>query len=148
MNRQATLTVLVLLVLAALAIVGCTDEADTGRSPQARTLTATQVTFTPAAVRVRAGQPVMLTLKNHDLVDHDFVLVGLPATDIDDDSRAGHDHGSHDHGAVAAGTIVGHAAPHEQARVWFTPVQRGRYEFFCSLPGHRESGMRGVLTVE
>jgi uncharacterized cupredoxin-like copper-binding protein len=29
----------------------------------------------------------------------------------------------------------------------FTPSQPGEYEFFCSVPGHKEAGMRGTMVV-
>jgi uncharacterized cupredoxin-like copper-binding protein len=27
-------------------------------------------------------------------------------------------------------------------------VQAGQYEFYCSVPGHEQSGMKGTLTVK
>jgi uncharacterized cupredoxin-like copper-binding protein len=27
-------------------------------------------------------------------------------------------------------------------------VQAGKYQFFCTVPGHREAGMEGTLTVK
>jgi plastocyanin len=30
---------------------------------------------------------------------------------------------------------------------WRGTVKRGRYELYCSLPGHKKAGMRTVLTV-
>jgi uncharacterized cupredoxin-like copper-binding protein len=27
-------------------------------------------------------------------------------------------------------------------------VQAGTYTFFCSVPGHREAGMQGTMTVK
>ncbi len=31
--------------------------------------------------------------------------------------------------------------------VTFTPAEAGRYEFFCTVPGHRDGGMIGTLVV-
>lgn len=30
----------------------------------------------------------------------------------------------------------------------FTPMEAGEYEFYCSVEGHREAGMKGKLIVE
>ena len=139
----------VALVATALVSARCTDDAASGPGPQTEVLIGQQLRFKPATVRVRAGHPVLITLRNPDPVDHDFVLAGMPATDIDDESRGGHSHsGADDHGAVDVNAIVAHAGPGAEARVWFTPMQPGRYQFYCSLPGHRESGMVGTLLVE
>jgi len=32
--------------------------------------------------------------------------------------------------------------------VEFTPNQKGAFTFYCAIPGHRESGQIGTLTVE
>ena len=31
---------------------------------------------------------------------------------------------------------------------WRGKLKRGRYELYCSLPGHRKAGMRATLTVK
>jgi uncharacterized cupredoxin-like copper-binding protein len=143
-------SLLIVLLLAAVGIVACSEEPD---GAQARKLTASALRFQPSTLTVRAGSPVQVILTNPDAVDHDIVLLDVPASSIDDDTRrteggGGHDESAHDHSAVEVGAIVGHAAPGATARVWFTPKQRGRYEFYCSVSGHREAGMEGVLIVE
>lgn len=40
-----------------------------------------------------------------------------------------------------------HTGSGEQASVTFTPTEPGTYEFYCTVPGHREAGMIGQLTV-
>ena len=142
-----------LAVLVSLSLTaGCTDE-EGERAVQVRTMTGKNLRFNPGTITVKAQEPVQITLKNPDVVDHDIVIVDMPAANIDDDTRGGHhapgaDAAVHDHGAVETGAIVGHATPGTSARVWFTPVQPGRYNFYCSVAGHRESGMIGTLVVE
>lgn len=77
--------------------------------------------FVPPEIRVKAGQPVNLALTNRGGVLHDLVIPGLRF-----------------HAEVAAGqrTTAGFVAP-----------SVGVYEFYCSVPGHREAGMVGRLVV-
>lgn len=35
-----------------------------------------------------------------------------------------------------------------KATVRFTPDRPGQFEYYCAIPGHRERGMIGTLTVE
>lgn len=148
LRRGAALPLI--LAFAAVAFAGCSDESDRA---QARKLVADDLRFQPATVTVRAGTPVQIILSNPDIVDHDIVIVDMPASNIDDDTRraegdSAHDEETHDHAAVGTGAIAGHALPGATARVWFTPQQRGRYQFYCSVSGHREAGMVGTLIVE
>jgi plastocyanin len=47
-------------------------------------------------------------------------------------------------GVNAAGQVVG---PHGTSTVSAT-LKPGRYTFFCTVPGHRQAGMQGTLTVK
>jgi uncharacterized cupredoxin-like copper-binding protein len=82
-------------------------------------LTAVDMAYRPSEVAVAAGE-VTIVLRNDGAVDHDLDIVGVP-------------------GIVEAG-------PGDTATVT-RQLAPGRYEFFCTLPGHREAGMRGVLEV-
>ncbi|MGH8507500.1 MAG: cupredoxin domain-containing protein [Gammaproteobacteria bacterium] len=87
--------------------------------------------YTPDHLVVKAGRPVIVTLRNRAfLVPHNLVLT---------DPRAGF----YLRQEVAAG---------ESARVVFTPRNLGTFTFYCDkkllfLPSHREQGMEGKLEV-
>ncbi|MFN3286401.1 MAG: cupredoxin domain-containing protein [bacterium] len=78
-------------------------------------------TFRPGVVRVRAGEPVNLRLRNTGRVPHDLYVPDL-------DFRAA-------------------VAPGQEVVAGLVADQPGTYEFYCTVPGHREAGMRGVLVV-
>lgn len=40
------------------------------------------------------------------------------------------------------------ARPKTSATGEVTPAAPGTYEFYCSIPGHREAGMKGTLVVQ
>jgi uncharacterized cupredoxin-like copper-binding protein len=80
--------------------------------------------FEPAAISVRAGQPLELTLRSEGQSAHDFTLsqgVAQPVKLVVNG------------GETASGT--------------FTIDQPGTYTFECSMPGHAIAGMRGTITA-
>ena len=132
-----------LVALVAL-VAGCSDSdgPDTPSGEVQRiTVDMAELKYEPMRLSVRAGQPVEVTVRNLGTADHDFVVAGLPAKDI---KRVTAGHGGHGGGGDE---IVGHAKPKQTVRVRFTPLETGDFEIFCSLPGHKEGGMVGVLTV-
>jgi plastocyanin len=51
--------------------------------------------------------------------------------------------------ATANGNVLGEVQPFTNGKesVQLTAVQAGKYIFYCTVPGHREAGMEGDLTV-
>jgi uncharacterized cupredoxin-like copper-binding protein len=79
--------------------------------------------FTPSDVTAKRGSTI--TAINKGSIGHDLKL------------RTG--------GKVAGGTEVFDAAKSVKLKVDFKP---GRYEMFCSVPGHEDLGMKGTFTVK
>ena len=102
--------------------------------------------FEPSILEFAVGQRVKLTLVNDGFVEHDVEIAGVPAEDIEIlGSAENHERlggGHHLEGVVAA-----HAEPGTTTTVLFTPTQTGEYEFECTIPGHREAGMVGMVIV-
>jgi plastocyanin len=82
---------------------------------------ATEFAFEPDLIEVAAGVDFNLTLDNRGTVVHDLVI---PEIDLH----------------LAAG-------PGDSATVGVPGLAPGEYKFFCSVPGHAEAGMGGVLVV-
>lgn len=74
--------------------------------------------FSPAGLNLTKGQPVKITFKNSGF--HTFTIDEL-GVDVQ---------------------LSG-----DTASVEFTPAKSGSFEYYCAVPGHRESGMLGSLTV-
>ncbi len=70
--------------------------------------------------RVIPAGPVTFRVKNVGAVQHDFEIVGQKKTEVLETGAA-----EDLHAVLAPGT----------------------YEFRCTVPGHAEAGMKGVLTV-
>ena len=90
--------------------------------PNAREIrvTADALTFTPKVLQVLAGEDVTIALTSDDTA-HDLYVKGV-----------GH---------------VVHADKGETAKGGIRIDDPGTYEFWCTVSGHKEGGMRGVLTV-
>lgn len=114
---------------------------------QAVTLTAMTMTYTPSVLEVTAGVPVELTFDNRDSLEHDFSILEIPVESVSaaDPMSAEHEMEM----GEAAGEPVLHVAaePGATNRLSFTPTKPARYEFYCTVPGHKEAGMVGTLVV-
>jgi len=91
---------------------------------RAITVAGDEFSFEPKEVRVRAGETITLTFQNKGRAPHTFTI---PELDVDT-------------GIVAAGS---------QSQLTFTaPDNNLTYQSICTVPGHKEAGMVGKLTVE
>lgn len=95
--------------------------------------------FRPAVLRVPAGRPVTLRLVNRGQIAHQFetdALRGLAVTVSDAQMHL-----------EMSNLEILRLQPGASAVVLFTPGHKGRFQFACTIEGHREAGMEGVLEV-
>ena len=84
---------------------------------------ADEYSYTPSQLSIVEGDVVRVTFNNNGRIPHNWVLRGYN---------------------IATNTI----APGASDTVQFVADKSGEFEYYCSLRGHRERGMLGLLTVE
>jgi plastocyanin len=110
--------------------------------PLGYALAGDDVTGIGPTLTVKVGEPVTLTLENHDeLEPHNFAIVPK----VDDIRRA-----------AALGTLedevlwessIEDVGSGENMTVTFTPDAPGSYYYVCTITGHAAAGMMGELIV-
>ena len=94
--------------------------------------------FEPAAVRVPVGVPVTFVFRNHDPIDHEWI-VG------DDELHAHHRVGTEPiHGDRPTEVML---PAGEERTTTVTFAEPGRLQFICHLPAHEAYGMVGTVEV-
>ncbi len=127
-----------LLLAAVLFLAACGSAA----APTLRTeVSATELSFTPTQVTAKVGQPITVSFANVGAVEHDWAVMNLPAREV---HASGEAHTDHDE---AAPEVHVAAKPGGRAELTFTPDEAGRYTIVCTVPGHADAGMMGMLTV-
>jgi uncharacterized cupredoxin-like copper-binding protein len=132
--------------LLALALAACGSGEST--PPEADlSLTATDIAYDTLRLEAQVGQKVTVTLNNEGALVHDFSIMEMPHTGEvvaghTDEETAGHDMGDTEDPEVHVASPAGGSNTVE-----FTPAEAGEYEYFCTVPGHREAGMSGTLVV-
>ena len=113
--------------------------------------------FSVTEISAKPGEKLTITLVNLGTtpkfsMGHNWVLV-LPMPDVQPFLTAAAEavttdyvpQGTQKDRILAATKLLG---PNERDTVTFTaPTTPGRYDFFCTFPGHYQVGMRGVLIV-
>ncbi len=96
------------------------------------------IKFSTTALSATKGQALTVDLSNGGALDHDFTIEKLDGSATIDGKDA-----------KATGQAV-HAPlkPKASGKLVITPSTAGTFTFFCTVPGHREAGMQGTLTVK
>lgn len=107
----------------------------------------TEFGFGEAAIEVEAGEIIELAFTNDGAILHDFTIERMHAdVHVQNISGAGeHEHMDMDAGTTNAVHIA--LAPGGEGIVYLKAEEAGQFVFYCSVPGHREGGMLGTLTV-
>jgi uncharacterized cupredoxin-like copper-binding protein len=104
------------------------------------------IEFTTKSITLTKGQKVALTMNNIDDSSlHDFTVDQIPAKDVK--ASGGASHNMNDMNRKGP-TLHVAANPGKSANIQFTPTEAGEYSFYCTVPGHREGGMTGIITVK
>ncbi|WFU80690.1 cupredoxin family protein [Bradyrhizobium sp. CIAT3101] len=98
--------------------------------------------FTPSKVDVKLGEQINFALRNAGELDHEFV----PASTADNQKHAEAmmKHPNMEHDDPNAKKL----APKKADEIIWKFSKAGEFEFACLIPGHRESGMVGTVTVK
>jgi uncharacterized cupredoxin-like copper-binding protein len=91
--------------------------------------------FEPSALRVRAGVPVTILLRNEDPIDHEWIVGPAAVHEV-------HRHGTE---AVHDQRPTEVTVPALSSRVTTIVFPAGQEQYICHLPGHEEYGMSGML---
>jgi uncharacterized cupredoxin-like copper-binding protein len=115
--------------------------------PQAVTLAAMTMTYTPSVFEVKAGVPVELTFVNQDSLEHDFSILEIPVQSVSAADPMSAEH-QMEMGEAAVEPVLHVAAePGATNLLSLTPTKPDRFEFYCTVPGHKEAGMVGTMVV-
>lgn len=124
MRLAAIVGLVAALFVAAGACNDALDPGETGIQPDGTyVIVGTEFAFAPAALTIPVDEEAVIVFKNIGTVDHNLESESL---------------------GIATGTIrIG-----GERTVRFTPRSTGEFELVCSIPGHPEAGMIGVIIVQ
>ena len=139
-----------ILVLAAVgAACGSSDhepsdlvDAQVGRR---MTIEMRDIAFEPKRMAMPRGEVIELTARNNGAVVHDFTIDKMDADVMQMMSGGGDEGHTMDTPSRAMHIAVGAG---RQAVMRMRIHQSGEYQYYCTVAGHREAGMTGVLVVE
>jgi uncharacterized cupredoxin-like copper-binding protein len=100
------------------------------------------MSYDPASIEVKQGEQIKFVITNGGALVHEFILA---------DTEANLKHAAlmqkypdMEHDDPNGKTVQ----PSGHAEILWRFTKRGEFEFSCLIPGHRESGMLGKVTVK
>lgn len=94
--------------------------------------------YSPNELMAKKNVPITLAFINSDDIEHDIEIKEVPFTLL---NKPTHQHGANEN------VLHVHANPHTTSEVTFLINEIGTYEFYCTIPGHKEAGMVGKLNI-
>lgn len=112
-----------MFLLASLAVVAaaCGGASSGSPPPLEVRLTAQDIFWSVDEIEGTVGQPIHFAVTNEGLLDHTFEISELG--------------------------IAENIAPGETVEIDAVFDDPGVYDFFCSVPGHAEAGMKGTIII-
>lgn len=135
-------SLIVMTVAAVVVLAGC-GSSTAGKVSNTVEIVSGNMTFAMKNVTVKKGETIRLVLNNQDQQVHDFTVDQFRGKVAGVQDSGGHGGG---HGGGAKLHVS--AAAGKSGTVDFMPSEAGTYDFYCTVPGHKEAGMVGTLTVQ
>ncbi len=132
------------LILVALLAVACGGDGGEAKTTDLLVV-ATDIDYDTPRLEAATNQPVRLTLVNDGALEHDFSVRKIGVRDVHAPEGEHDDHMMSEPAHELDLHVA--AAPGGSALLEFTPTEPGEYEFYCTVPGHKEAGMVGTLVI-
>lgn len=128
MQKRGWVVISLTMALMGLFVMGCAQSSSEQVSIASGEIVvkATEWKLEPATIRVEAGKPIKLVLRNEGKIEHNVTFPGI---------------------TVGGKAVEVAAKPGETASLEFTPEKSGVYEMVCGLPAHKDAGMVGKIEV-
>jgi len=97
--------------------------------------------FVPARIEVRRGEQIRFALRNAGALDHEFVLATEAANLKHLEEMRKNPDTEHDEPNMIR------LKPGKEGEIVWQFTKRGTFDVSCLIPGHRESGMHGIVVI-
>ena len=111
--------------------------APAGGAASASTLTMQDIKYDKTALTGTKGQALTVTITNSGALEHDFTIDKIDAKATLDGKDA----------KSATAAVHASVKPKGTGKLEITPASAGTFDFYCTVAGHKEAGMKGTLTV-
>jgi len=101
-----------------------------------------KMTFMPAKIEVKKGEQIKFMLRNNGELEHEFILATTAENLKHAEAMKKNPDMEHDD---PNGKRL---APKKTAEIVWKFTKAGQFEYSCLIPGHREAGMIGTVTVK
>lgn len=98
--------------------------------------------YTPDHFDVKKGDQIHFLIENKGALRHEFMLASV--ADNDKHAKLMMKYPDMEHDDPNAKSVD----PGKSAEILWRFTKAGTFEFACLIPGHREAGMRGTVTVK
>ena len=101
-----------------------------------------EMKYAPESIEVKRGEQIRFVIRNAGEDDHEFLLATTEENLRHADDMQKHPHMAHEEPNAVRLT------PKKSAEMVWKFTKQGTFEYSCLIPGHRENGMIGKVTVK